>query len=160
MSEAPKEFETIPDEAVTTARLFLAERGYVVEDFEIRGMLSAVRSANLGEMTDRSFREATANYNRGFDAGTKIGHVEGASAELDTFAPYAVPDPTPYGAAIEALHAAVRLVQPIEAYTFEDANLRRAGDVTASVVAVADGLMQWLSEHVDAEPDTGTIDGE
>lgn len=65
-------------------------------------------------------------------------------------------DPTPFGAAVEALQAASRSVVPVQMEFDDNATEEAARRHVLLVTTVADGLVRWLSEHI--EP--GTYDAD
>jgi hypothetical protein len=155
-------FPTIPDSAVEKAAEYMATRGIqpgTIDFHIIRGALHAARPKLVREIVYARQQEA---YNDGFENGVRIGRGEGASAELDTFAPIMSTEPSSYDAAVEALAATALVVTPFASSAISsDAVIGlAAARFLVGFTAVADGLHRWLSEHVDAEPDTGTIDGE
>lgn len=108
-----------------------------------------------GLIAERDRRLTRPAYDDGFAAGVKVGRVEAAAEHLDQLGPViGHTEPSTYDLAVEALHAAVRLVNPVKAASLllDD----EIGPVSLAyarlTTTIADELVRWLSEHVDVEP--------
>lgn len=100
-------------------------------------------------------RSVAQAHSSGFRAGTTIGRAE-AEAErpaADFTGETLNSEPSAYDLAVEAMHAAVRLVKPVDLSVITLDRRADAGEQLAAFVAdVADELAGWLSEHIPPAP--------